>query len=136
MSIRLQVVMSEAEHEEIRQAAERERLTVSEWVRRTLRDARTRHPAGPTVVREPRPAYAGSSEEPTHRVRVEMELDEELLEAVRRRYRQPSWRAAVEYALRRASVTPMGREEALAMRGAGWEGDLEALRSGDPGHPL
>jgi len=128
--------MAEVEHEEIRQAAERERLTVSEWVRRTLRDARTLRPAGPAAVRELRPAYAGPSEEPTHRVRVEMELDEDLLEAVRRRYRQPNWRAAVEYALRRASVTPMGRDEALAMRGAGWEGDLEALRSGDPGHPL
>ncbi len=128
--------MAEAEHEEIRRAAERERLTVSEWVRRTLRDARASHPGGAAVVRELRPVYAGPSEEPTHRVRVEMELDEDLLEAVRLRYRQPSWRAAVEYALRRASVTPMGRDEALAMRGAGWEGDLAALRSGDPGDLL
>lgn len=128
--------MAEVEHEEIRQAAERERLTVSEWVRRTLRDARASHPAGAAVVREPRPVYAGPREGPAHRIRVEMELDEDLLEAVRRRYRQPSWRAAVEYALRRASVTPMGRDEALAMRGSGWEGDLEALRSGDPGDPL
>lgn len=128
--------MAEAEHEEIRQAAERERLTVSEWVRRTLRDARALHPAGSALVREHRLVYVRSSEEPTRRVRVEMELDEDLLEAVRRRYRQPSWRAAVEYALRRASVTPMSRDEALTMRGAGWTGDLEALRSGDPGRPL
>jgi hypothetical protein len=44
MSIRLQVVLGESELREIRQAARRERLTVSEWVRRCLRDARRRQP--------------------------------------------------------------------------------------------
>lgn len=61
-----------------------------------------------------------------------MSLNEDLLESVRQRYRQPNWRAAVEYALRRAAVTPMTKEEALAMRGAGWDGDLDTLQSGDP----
>ncbi|GMV04492.1 MAG: hypothetical protein AMXMBFR53_07720 [Gemmatimonadota bacterium] len=133
MSMRLQVVMSEAEHEEIRSAAERERLTVSEWVRQVLRDARVRGARGALAVREPRPAYGASPGTLRTRVQVELELDEALLEAVRRRYHQPNWRAAVEYALRRAAVTPMTREEALEMRGAGWEGDLDALRGGDPG---
>ena len=36
--------MSEAEYEEIREAAERRRMTVSEWVRRTLRRARESEP--------------------------------------------------------------------------------------------
>jgi Arc/MetJ family transcription regulator len=38
-------------------------------------------------------------------------------------------RAAVELALRRLDLEPMTREEALAMRGTGWEGDLDELRS-------
>lgn len=130
MSMRLQVILSEEEHEEIRAAAEGQRLTVSAWVRQALRAARE-EPTGPSTVREPRPSYAPS---PLRvRVPVELELDEALLETVRLRYHQPSWRAAVEYALRRAAVAPMSREEALEMRGAGWDGDLEALRGGDPG---
>lgn len=44
MSIRLQVVLDEAELGEIRRAARRDRLTVSEWVRRCLREARRRQP--------------------------------------------------------------------------------------------
>jgi len=44
MSIRLQVVLDAAELREIRRAARRDRLTVSEWVRRCLRDARRLQP--------------------------------------------------------------------------------------------
>jgi hypothetical protein len=44
MSRRLQVLLSEAEMEEIRKLARRERVPVGEWVRRTLREARARHP--------------------------------------------------------------------------------------------
>jgi hypothetical protein len=48
VSIRLQVLLPEAEMEAIRALARRERIPVGEWVRRALRDARSRHP-----VREP-----------------------------------------------------------------------------------
>jgi hypothetical protein len=44
MSRRLQVLLSEAEMEEIRKLARRERVPVGEWVRRTLREARARQP--------------------------------------------------------------------------------------------
>jgi hypothetical protein len=44
MSARLQVLLSESEMEEIRRLARRERLTVGEWVRRALREARSRRP--------------------------------------------------------------------------------------------
>ena len=44
MSIRLQVVLEASELREIQKAARRDRLTVSEWVRRCLRDARRRQP--------------------------------------------------------------------------------------------
>jgi hypothetical protein len=43
--MRLQVVVDEAEMREIRRTARRERLTVSEWVRRCLREARRRRPS-------------------------------------------------------------------------------------------
>jgi len=47
-----------------------------------------------------------------------------------RRYGVPSKRAAVDLALRRLDLEPMSREEALAMQGSGWEGDLDELRGG------
>jgi hypothetical protein len=44
MSKRLQVLLPDPDMEEIRRLARRERLTVGEWVRRTLREARSRQP--------------------------------------------------------------------------------------------
>ncbi len=46
MSIRLQVVMSETELDAVRAAARERGLTVSEWVRETLRDARRKVAGG------------------------------------------------------------------------------------------
>ena len=46
MSIRLQVVMSETELAAVRAAAREKGQTVSEWVRETLRDARSRVAGG------------------------------------------------------------------------------------------
>ncbi len=45
MSKRLQVLLPDAEMLEIQRHARREHLTVGEWVRRALRDARARQPA-------------------------------------------------------------------------------------------
>ena len=47
MSKRLQVVLEEEELAEIRRAAEQRQMTVSEWVRRTLREARGLVPSRP-----------------------------------------------------------------------------------------
>jgi hypothetical protein len=44
MSKRLQVVVSDPEMSEIQRMAKRESLTVGEWVRRVLRDARANRP--------------------------------------------------------------------------------------------
>jgi Arc/MetJ family transcription regulator len=63
--------------------------------------------------------------------RTNIEIDDELVERVMRRYRLPSKRAAVDLALRRLAGDPMSRAEALAMEGSGWAGDLEALRAPD-----
>ncbi|HZY02068.1 MAG TPA: hypothetical protein VFF02_01110 [Anaeromyxobacteraceae bacterium] len=46
MSKRLQLLLDEAEMREIRRAAREQRTTVSEWVRRALREARARQPRG------------------------------------------------------------------------------------------
>ena len=40
MAKRLQVLLDEAEYLEIRRAAERERMSIAEWVRQSLRSAR------------------------------------------------------------------------------------------------
>jgi Arc/MetJ family transcription regulator len=62
--------------------------------------------------------------------RTNVEIDERLIERVMRRYGLPTKRAAIDLALRRLDLEPMSREEALAMRGTGWEGDLAELRGG------
>jgi Arc/MetJ family transcription regulator len=67
---------------------------------------------------------------PLHIVRTNIEIDEQLVDRVMQRYGLPTKRAAVELALRRLDIDPMTREEALAMRGTGWTGDLSEIREG------
>ena len=62
--------------------------------------------------------------------RTNVEVDDAVIERVMRRYGLRTKRAAIDLALRRLDLEPMNREEALAMRGRGWEGDLEELRGG------
>jgi Arc/MetJ family transcription regulator len=62
--------------------------------------------------------------------RTNVEVDDRLIGRVMRRYRLPSKRAAIDFALHRVDIEPLTREEALAMRGTGWDGDLDRLRSG------
>jgi ribosomal 50S subunit-associated protein YjgA (DUF615 family) len=46
MSKRLQVLLDDAELRELQEVARLEGVSVSEWVRRALRDARRREPSG------------------------------------------------------------------------------------------
>ena len=46
MSKRLQVLLEESEFKEIQRVARAQRMTVAEWVRQTLRTARSREPLG------------------------------------------------------------------------------------------
>ncbi len=46
MSKRLQVVIDAAEWQELQEIARQHRMTVSDWVRRALREARKREPGG------------------------------------------------------------------------------------------
>lgn len=64
--------------------------------------------------------------------RTNVEIDEQLVGRVMHRYGLKTKRAAIDLALQRLDVEPMSREEALAMAGTGWEGDLNELRSGAP----
>jgi Arc/MetJ family transcription regulator len=64
--------------------------------------------------------------------RTNVDIDDELVRRVMSRYGLRTKRAAIDLALRRVDVEPMSREEALEMRGSGWEGDLERLRAGQP----
>jgi Arc/MetJ family transcription regulator len=45
------------------------------------------------------------------------------------RYHLPSKRDAVNFALRTLAAEPLDVNEARALRGSGWEGDLDDMRS-------
>jgi Arc/MetJ family transcription regulator len=62
--------------------------------------------------------------------RTNIDIDEEACAVVMRRYGLKTKRDAVNFALRRLvdGVAPMTRDEVLAMRGTGWDGDLDELR--------
>lgn len=63
--------------------------------------------------------------------RTNIDLDDELVAAAMQRYGLLTKRAVVDLALRRLVGDPMARDEALAMEGAGWGGDLAELRAPD-----
>lgn len=63
--------------------------------------------------------------------RTNIDIDDELIARVMRLYSVRTKREAVDMALRRLDVTPMTREEMLAMRGTGWSGDLDEIRRPD-----
>ena len=111
--------MEDSELDEIRQAADRARLTTSEWVRRVLREARGPAASGPGEAAADAPS------------RSPVLVNDRLLHLVMERYRFPTRHAAVEFALQRAAEPSMTREEMLSMEGTGWFGDLDEIREGD-----
>ena len=60
--------------------------------------------------------------------RTNIEIDDRLVELVMSRYGLRSKREAVDFALRRVVGGVMTKEQALAMEGSGWEGDLDEIR--------
>jgi Arc/MetJ family transcription regulator len=62
--------------------------------------------------------------------RTNIDIDEDLVQSAMTRYGLKTKREAVELALRRLVGDPLSLDEALAMEGTGWEGDLDAMRSG------
>jgi Arc/MetJ family transcription regulator len=65
-------------------------------------------------------------------VRTNIDIDEELVTRVMKRYGLRTKREAVQLALERLAGDPMSLEDALAMEGSGWDGDLDAIRGVDP----
>jgi Arc/MetJ family transcription regulator len=60
--------------------------------------------------------------------RTNIDIDDDLIEAVMRRFGFRTKREAVNHALRELYVEPMTRAEMLEMQGVGWDGDLDAMR--------
>ena len=63
-----------------------------------------------------------------HVTRTSIEIDDDLVTEAMQRYGLRSKRAAVDPALRRLVGDVMSLDEALAMEGAGWHGDLGEWR--------
>lgn len=53
--------------------------------------------------------------------RTNIEIDDELVATAQRMYRLDSKRSAVDFALRRLVGDPLGRDEALAQQGTGFD---------------
>lgn len=62
--------------------------------------------------------------------RTNIDIDDDAVRTVMERFELPTMRAAVNYALRRLATEAATRDEALALEGSGWDGDLAELRSG------
>ena len=61
--------------------------------------------------------------------RTNVDIDDQACAVVMRRYGLATKRDAINFALRKLAAEPASVNEARALRGIGWEGDLEAMRS-------
>lgn len=59
--------------------------------------------------------------------RTNIDINEELVRMVMERYSLRSKREAVDFALREVIGGVMTKEQALAMRGFGWDGNLDEI---------
>ncbi|MGH3731217.1 MAG: type II toxin-antitoxin system VapB family antitoxin [Micromonosporaceae bacterium] len=62
--------------------------------------------------------------------RTNIDLDDDLVAEVMRRYNIKTKREAVNYALRCLVPVPLTKEFLRGIRGVGWSGDLDEIRSG------
>ena len=62
--------------------------------------------------------------------RTNIDIDDRVVAEVMARYRITTKREAVNFALRMVAAESLSLDEARALRGAGWDGDLDAMRSG------
>ena len=65
--------------------------------------------------------------------RTNIDIDEEACRAVMERYQLPTKRAAVNFALRTVAAEPLDLESARRMRGSGWAGELDEMRTSRTG---
>ena len=65
--------------------------------------------------------------------RTNIDLDDEACRSVMERYQIVTKRDAVNFALRTIAAEPLSLEDALALRGSGWDGDLDEMRASPVG---
>ena len=61
--------------------------------------------------------------------RTNIDIDDDLCRQVMERFHLTTKREAVNLALERLAGEPLGLGDARALRGSGWDGDLDELRS-------
>ena len=61
--------------------------------------------------------------------RTNVDIDDKACAEVMRRYRLTTKRDAINFALRTLAAETASISEARELRGIGWEGDLDAMRS-------
>lgn len=65
--------------------------------------------------------------------RTNIDLDDEACRTVMQRYHLTSKRDAVNFALRTVAGEPLGLDKARRLRGSGWNGDLDNMRTSRTG---
>lgn len=63
--------------------------------------------------------------------RTNIDIDDDLVAEVMRRFGLSTKKEAVDLALRRLAGPPVTREFLLSLRGTGWDGDLGDMRGSD-----
>lgn len=66
------------------------------------------------------------------KTRTNIELDDDMVEAAMRLYGTRSKKDTVDLALRRLVGARLSVDDAIAMEGSGWEGDLDRMREDTP----
>jgi Arc/MetJ family transcription regulator len=61
--------------------------------------------------------------------RTNIDIDDDLCRQVMERFHLTTKRDAVNLALRRLAAEPLGLDDARALRGSGWDADLDQMRS-------
>ena len=61
--------------------------------------------------------------------RTNVDIDDEACAIVMRRYHLTTKRDAINFALRTLAAEPLELDEARKMRGTGWVGDLDEIRT-------
>ena len=61
---------------------------------------------------------------------IDVNIDDEACAEVMRRYQLATKHEVINFALRTLASEPLSVDEAKPLRGSGWEGDLDELRSG------
>ncbi len=61
--------------------------------------------------------------------RTNIDIDDKACAEIMRRFQLKSKREAVNFALRSLAGEPLTVEQARSLRGSGWEGDLDEIRT-------